>query len=115
MIDILQRYIVFAPFPFTDLTTTKQRPILVVSNDAINKGKRSLDFIGLAVTSKIHKGPYAVQIDLNDLKTGSLPKQSEIHCDKICTIEKKLVSKKLCQLNNTAFSIVTSKLAEVFK
>ena len=115
MINIEQQDIVLAHFPFTDLSATKQRPVLVVSNDNINKNKGTLDFIGLAVTSKIRRTSYAVQIDTNDLETGSLPKQSEIHCDKIGTIEKKLALKRLGKLNNTAFSVVKSKLFEVFK
>jgi len=115
MIDILQRDIVITRFPFTDLTTAKRRPVLVVSNNAINKGKRNLDFIGLALTSKIRSGPYAIQVDNNDLEAGSLPKQSEIRCDKIGTIEKKVIAKKLCRLNHTAFSAVKSKLDKVFE
>jgi mRNA interferase MazF len=115
MINIEQRDIVLAPFPFTDLSTTKKRPVLIVSNNNINKNKSILDFIGLAVTSKIRFTSYAVQIDTPDLETGSLPKQSEIHCDKIGTIEKKFASKWLGRLNNTSFSVVKSKLSEVFK
>ena len=115
MIDIEQRDIVLAPFPFTDHSTTKKRPVLVVSNNNINKNKSILDFIGLAVTSKIRFTSYAVQIDTPDMESGSLPKQSEIHCDKIATIEKKIISKPLGRLNITTFLAVRSKLVEVFK
>ncbi len=107
----LQRDIVFVPFPFSDLSTTKIRPVLVVSNNKINK---TSDFIALAITSQIKYGPYAIQIDKNDLETGFIPKQSEIRCDKIGTFEKKLIRKRLCTLNKTAFSVVRAKLTEIF-
>lgn len=113
MTDILQRDIVLVPFPFTDFETTKKRPVLVVSNNDINR--KQLDFIGLAITSKIRRGPYSVQAKDSDLEAGSFPKQSEIRCDKIATIKKKLIIKKLCKLNNTVFSFVNDQLSSVFK
>lgn len=43
--------VVLVAFPFTDLTTAKMRPALVVSSDAFNS--RSLDVIVAAITSQI--------------------------------------------------------------
>ena len=43
--------IVLVPFPFTDLTTTKQRPGLIISSDAFNASRD--DLVLLAVTSQL--------------------------------------------------------------
>ncbi|HEW79056.1 MAG TPA: type II toxin-antitoxin system PemK/MazF family toxin [Phycisphaerales bacterium] len=115
MIFHKQKDIVLVPFLFTDASTKKRRPALIVSNDTINKNWETPDFVALAITSKIRRGSYGIQIGNDDLKKGSLPSKSEIQCDKIFTIEKSLVIKKLCTLNDTVFSLVKSKLAEVFK
>ena len=115
MIDIGQRDIVLTRFPYSDFSGTKQRPVLVVSNDKINKNSKTLDFIGLAITSKIRRTDYAIQVNQCDLESGSLPKLSEVHCDKIGTIEKRVVAKTLCRLNHTAFSLVRAKLSDVLK
>ena len=88
---------------------------MIVSSNAISRNKNRGDFVGLAVTSKLHQGQYAVQVDPSDLESGNLPKRSEVRCDKICTISKRLIAKKLCHLNKTAFSTVKAKLAEVFE
>jgi len=112
---LLQRDIVLVPFPFTDLSGIKRRPVLVVSNNTINKSKTDNDFIAVAVTSKIRRGPYSVQVSNGDWENGFLPANSEIRCDKIATLEKSIVLKKLCVLNNKAFSAVKSELADVFK
>lgn len=111
----LQRDIVLVPFPFTDLSATKQRPVLIVSNNSINKNSKTNDFIALALTSKIRHGSYSVQIRDGDWKNGFLPGPSEIQCDKIATLERSIVRKKLCKLNDTVFSIVKSKLTKVFQ
>jgi mRNA interferase MazF len=41
--------VVLLPFPFTDLTTTKQRPAVVISSEAFNARQR--DVVVLAITS----------------------------------------------------------------
>jgi PemK-like protein. len=72
--------LVFIPFPYSDLTATKKRPVLVlISPD------RHGDFIALAVTS-VQTDEHAVQIDAGSLTTGTLPKISWIRLDKIFTL-----------------------------
>lgn len=43
--------IVLVPFPFTDLSSTKQRPALIVSSDALNTVRD--DVLVAAITSQI--------------------------------------------------------------
>ena len=43
--------VVLVPFPFTDQTTSKRRPAVVISSDAYNAERR--DLIILALTSRV--------------------------------------------------------------
>jgi mRNA interferase MazF len=44
--------------PFTDLTSSKKRPVLVLSNDEFNY--KSEDIIVAAITSNVNDNPYSV-------------------------------------------------------
>lgn len=50
-----QRDIVLVPLPFTDLTSVKRRPVLVLSNDSHNR--RGQDVVVSAITSRFARGP----------------------------------------------------------
>ena len=43
--------VLLVPFPFTDQTTTKKRPTIVISSDSYNHSK--LDLLLIAVTSQV--------------------------------------------------------------
>jgi mRNA-degrading endonuclease toxin of MazEF toxin-antitoxin module len=45
--------IVLVPFPFTDQTTTKKRPAVIISAEDYNR--KSPDLIIMAITSQINK------------------------------------------------------------
>ena len=86
--------IVLVPFPFTDLTTTKQRPGLVLSSDAFNAMHD--DVVLLAVTSQI---PAALSADeflipSGDLAACGLPKASVVRLMKVFTLHQRLVIKR---------------------
>lgn len=73
--------IVMLPFPYSDLSAAKRRPVLVLTNP-----DRHGDFIGLAITS-VFTQEHSVRIDNTSLTRGSLPKTSWIRVDKIFTLE----------------------------
>lgn len=77
--------IVLIPFPFTDLTAQKKRPILVISEVDENN-----DFIALAITSK-QKESNVVHLTNQQLIAGTLPKESWIRTDKVFTFNTSLV------------------------
>ena len=106
-----QRDIVFVSFPFTDASTAKQRPVLIVSSDEINQSA-SGDFIGLAITTKLYRGKYSVAITAKNCQDGKLPFDSEIQCDKIATIQKDIVIKKFCKLKTDTYQVVINKIKQ---
>lgn len=89
--------LVLIPFPFSDLGTTKRRPVL-----ALTSPDRHGDFIGLALTSVPQPRPH-IQIDTAHLSTGSLPKISWVRVDKVFTLDQRLTTKGLGRLNRTTF------------
>lgn len=77
--------IVLLPFPYSDLSSQKKRPALVLTPpDATG------DFIALAITSRPTPFP-AVALSNDDLLAGSLPKPSWIRTDKVFTFSQSLV------------------------
>ena len=60
--------VVLVPFPFTDLTNTKQRPALVISPDRLNATRD--DVLLLAITSQV---PPALPEDEWPLTASDLP------------------------------------------
>ena len=70
--------IVLVPVPFSDLSTIKQRPVLVISNSAHNFANP--DMIVVAITSNLMQD--GILIESSDLTVGVLPKISLIRCEK---------------------------------
>ena len=86
--------IVLLPFPFTDLTTTKKRPGLVISPNKYNNGP---DIIIAFITSQLktekHIGDYLIE----KWEESNLPLPSMIRI-KIATIDKSIIIKKIGKL-----------------
>ena len=86
------------PFPFTDLTTVKQRPALVISSDTFNARQR--DVIVLAITSQVPPtaGSEEYRLSSDDQRVAGLPKPSVVKCGKLLTIDQRLIRKTLGRL-----------------
>jgi len=83
--------IVLIPVPFSDLSSVKRRPVLVISN--ISHNSVNSDMIVVAITSNL--GQNGIVIETKDLLAGELPKKSLIRYDKIYTLEQRIVLKQL--------------------
>lgn len=83
--------LVLVPFPFTDLSSTKCRPALIVSPDKYNAGK---DVVIAYVTSQINSLPRLGDYKLLDWKATGLPKPSMVRM-KFATIDKTIIVKKI--------------------
>jgi mRNA interferase MazF len=87
--------VVLVPFPFTDQTTTKKRPAVIVSSKDYQR-ERS-DLVLIAVTSQVNAANNFCEIKITDWKNAGLIKPSIIK-PVLTTIEKGLVIKKLGKL-----------------
>ncbi len=105
-----QKDIVLIPFPYSDLTLSKRRPALIISNEKINKMQ---DKICCLITTKPHKDDLIITKD--DIDDGELPFKSFIKPHKIFTIDENIIIKKLCKINNTLHNSVVNKLNEYLK
>ncbi|MBI3922814.1 MAG: type II toxin-antitoxin system PemK/MazF family toxin [Armatimonadetes bacterium] len=103
-----QRDIVLIPVPFTDLSSNKRRPILVLSTSAHNR--RSPDIIVAAITSNLSQRGVGVDITTADLDEGTLAVDSHVRADKIYTLSKSIIVKRFGRLQASTFSQILAKM-----
>lgn len=109
-----QREIILVPFPYSDLSSEKRRPVLIVSNNDYNR--RYDDVVVVVISSNIRSDDkYSVLFSNEDLDYGILPEKSKIKAHKLFTINKKKIVKKFSIINKDKFKDVNKKLAELFK
>lgn len=88
--------IILVPFPFTDQTSSKKRPAVVVSTNAYNSDRP--DVILMAVTSQMRHLGKTGEAVVEDWQEAGLLKPSLIK-PILTTIDKSLVLKKLGRLS----------------
>jgi mRNA interferase MazF len=84
--------VVLVPFPFTDQTTIKKRPAVVISSN--NYNNTSPDIVIMAITSRTEKTFGIGECMIKNWDKAGLLKPSSIK-PAISTIDQKLVLKKL--------------------
>ena len=102
--------IVLVPFPFTDLTTSKKRPALVVSPDSYNSGP---DVVIAFITSQLNTPPRPGDHPITDWQASGLPKPSQMRM-KLATISRCIVIKKLGHLTSAEVNRVQSVISRFF-
>ncbi|MBI3413149.1 MAG: type II toxin-antitoxin system PemK/MazF family toxin [Candidatus Aenigmarchaeota archaeon] len=111
-INFEQGEILLVPFPFTNLQTIKQRPVLVLSKTEINKF--SVDFVCCGITSNIQNIDHSVLMDNKNLEYGYLPKPSRIKVSVIFTLEKSSVIKGIGKIKEETFNKVKEEFLKLF-
>jgi mRNA interferase MazF len=105
--------IVLVAFPFTDLSATKVRPALVLSNPSMHRRER--DVILAAISSLLPKRPAVTSVIIRHTDAGfastGLRVSSVIHCAKIVTVEGALVLKRLGRLGRGDLARIDGALA----
>jgi mRNA interferase MazF len=103
--------IVLIPIPFTDLSTNKKRPVLVLSSDRYNA--ITDDLIAAAITSNVDEKPYTIAVSNNDLAEGSLPYESCVRADKLYTLAQSIVIRKFGGVKSDFLMTVLEKVYSV--
>lgn len=104
--------LVLVPFPFTDLTSVKTRPALVLSNATYNAS--SGDVILCGVTSNLTNSAHSVLLQQRDMERGKLAATSRAKADKIVTLNQSIVRRKVGRVKATAFAQVMKEFETLF-
>jgi mRNA interferase MazF len=103
--------IVLIPVPFTDLSSQKRRPVIVISNT--NYNRKTADVIVVAMTSNPDLGSYSFTIDSADLVNGKLNRPGQVRVDKIYTLAQSIVIKTFGRVSNSVLDRIRTKLQEI--
>jgi len=106
-----QGNILLIPIPFSDLTSNKKRPVLVLFNDDYNS--RTEDIMVAAITSNLSEKDYIIMLTNNDLDEGDLKVDSCIRVDKIYTLSQSIVISKFGAVKKHVIDAVRKKLYEL--
>lgn len=101
--------IVLIPFPFSDLSGQKIRPALVLS-----KPHKGSDIIVVFITTK-HKSGKDFAITVSPTKQNGIKVKSVIVCDKIATLDKKIVLGCIGKLELSVQAEVNEALVQVLE
>jgi mRNA interferase MazF len=103
--------IVLIPIPFTGLSSSKKRPVLILSSDSYNASAD--DLIVAAITSNIDNKPYNIVIKSDDLTDGNLLHTSCVRADKLYTLAQSIVIKKFGTIKEESLANVIEKLYNI--
>lgn len=103
--------IVLIPVPFTDLTSQKKRPVIVISSNDYNR--LNADIVVVAMTSRPMVNAFGFQIDSSDLISGHLNHPGTIRADKIYTLASAIVVKRFGKVSPVIVERIRSLLSEL--
>ena len=103
--------IVLLPIPFTDLSSNKRRPVIVVSSDFYHRATG--DMVVVAMTSNPARVDYGFQIDSPDLILGNLNHPGTVRADKIYALSQSLIVKTFGRVNAKVLDRIRGLLQEL--
>lgn len=104
--------VVLVPFPFTDLSSSKSRPALVLSARGFQKAGK--DVVVCAMTSNLQDSAHSVLLGDSDMAEGQLPKPTRVKAAKVATLQQDLVRRRFGRLTPKAMAAVRKEFDAVF-
>ena len=110
---IEKRDLLLVPFPFSDQTGRKVRPVIVISNNKYNSS--SEDIIVVGVTSNLSKDKNTIELKTEDLDVGKLLTKCQVKVENILKLNKNIVLKKIGKVNLRIDNLIIEKIIEIVK
>ena len=101
--------VVVLPFPYSDLSSHKLRPVLLLAS----AGKE--DWIGCQITSNPSSGPLAVELSSSSFAYGGLRHTSYARPEKLFTAHESLIVARAGTLTLSAFNTVRDAVVTVIR
>jgi mRNA interferase MazF len=105
--------IVLVPVPFSDLSSTRRRPVIVISADAYQSA--TADMVVVAMTSNLTPTPYSFVVTSADLNVGTLNHPGRVRVDKIYTLSQSIAVKTFGRVNEVTLDRIRQLLVELCK
>jgi mRNA interferase MazF len=99
--------VVVVPFPFSDLSSSKRRPALVI---AALEGD---DVILCQITSKSVSDNYSIPLLLSDFKSGTITQDSNIRPNRLFTADSNIILYQAGELKPSKLQEVVNKIIEI--
>ena len=103
--------ILLIPIPYSDLSSQKRRPVIVISNDQYN-GKTG-DVVVVGMTSNPQVTDYSFSITSSDLVRGALNRPGKVRVDKIYTLSQAIIAKTFGRVDAATLDRVRRKLEDL--
>jgi mRNA interferase MazF len=100
--------IVLIPVPFTDLSSLKRRPVIVISNNFYNQN--TTDIVVVAMTSNPAQAEYSFAITSSNLEKGTLNHPGKVRVDKIYTLSQSIVVKVFGRVDDVTLKRIRQEL-----
>lgn len=101
--------VVVLPFPFSDLSSYKRRPAIILAN------LEGDDLILCQITGEARYDKYAIELKDINFKQGKLNVISMIRPNRLFTAEKSIISYKVGSLKTDKLKEITEMLIKIFK
>ncbi|MEK6941553.1 MAG: type II toxin-antitoxin system PemK/MazF family toxin [archaeon] len=105
----LKGSIVVVGFPFSDLSSTKKRPALVICS------LRGDDLILSQITSAGTKDSYSIKLSEIDFEQGSLRQESNVRPNKLFTADSSIILYKIGSISAKKLDEIIEKICKIIK
>ena len=109
MEEFVKGDVVIVPFPFSDLSSVKRRPSLVLF-DLPNQ-----DIVLCQITSKDKADPLAIELSKSDFIRGGLERVSFVRPTRIFTAEKSIIQYKTGTISKEKFDQVKNSIISLLE
>lgn len=99
--------IILIPYPYTDLSFTKQRPAVIISRDSVNKQNH----IVAKITSVLREDQFSFPIDPTDIDR-ELMYKSEVRTNELFTVSPTIIIKKFASFKKEPLKRLTESIKD---
>ena len=109
MAKLVKGDVVVVPFPYSDLSSAKKRPALILGTPEVN------DVILCQITSRQRYDKYVIDLKDSDFRQGKLNLDSFIRPNRIFTADKSIILYKIGSLKEKKINEVIDNIIEILK
>lgn len=108
MAELVKGQVVVVAFPYSDLSSAKKRPALLISNP-----DGSGDVVLCQITSRSSSDEHSIKLTSKDFTDGHLPVDSFIRSNKLFTAHQSIILNAAGQITSEKYQSVIGKIVEL--